>query len=79
MSFDAAHSPANASAVPPPALDISVLTYVYAPRDGSNGDVLKGASLAYAPLAVRPASALEGAPDLRQPAFSNCTVPLVMW
>lgn len=43
------------------------------------GDVSNYASQLYSPLAYRPASALEASPDLRQPHFSNCSVPLVMW
>lgn len=48
--------------------------------DGSmNPDVLARTVMPYAPLEFRPASRLEGSPDLRQPRFSACQVPLVMW
>ncbi|PRW56188.1 raffinose synthase [Chlorella sorokiniana] len=79
VSFDPTHSPGNLSARPIPQLNIAALTYVWSGQQGVNGDVSNYASQLYAPLAYRPASTLEASPDLRQPHFSNCSVPLVMW
>lgn len=44
-----------------------------------NGDVHRGSDALFTPMEVRQASGYEGAPDVRHPVFSNCTVPLVMW
>lgn len=51
----------------------------YSGPSTANSDVLPNALAHYAPLEVRPASRLEGSPDLQQPAFSKCTVPLIIW
>ena len=48
-------------------------------RPSPAGDVSNYASQLYPPLAYRPASAFEASPDLQQPHFSNCSVPLIMW
>ncbi|KAL4452632.1 hypothetical protein ABPG75_008294 [Micractinium tetrahymenae] len=75
ISYDPAHSPANASAVPLPQLDISSIPYTWAGSDGRHG----GAPLYFAPLAFRPAGTLEASTDLQLPWFDDCTVPVVAW
>ena len=35
--------------------------------------------MSYEPLVYRFASSLEATPDLINPQFSNCTVPIVVW
>ncbi|EFN56638.1 hypothetical protein CHLNCDRAFT_144434 [Chlorella variabilis] len=79
ISFDEAHSPANRTSVPIPRLNITHLVYNWAGLEGNN-DRLRRSLSSYEPLAYRFGSgALEASPDLRQPLFSNCTVPVVMW
>lgn len=65
--------------MPIPRLNITHLVYNWAGLEGNN-DRLRRSLSSYEPLAYRFGSgALEASPDLRQPLFSNCTVPVVMW
>ncbi|KAL4439005.1 hypothetical protein ABPG77_006942 [Micractinium sp. CCAP 211/92] len=75
VSFDPSHSPASASAVPVPELNISGISYTWAGPDGRHA----GAPLRYAALAFRPAGALEASPDQQHPWFDTCFVPVVLW
>lgn len=79
ISFDPAHSPSNTSSLPLPRLDVSLLRDVWAGASGVNADVYAHANGFFTRLEFRAAGAYEGAPDLREPRFSSCSVPLVMW
>ena len=82
ISYDDAFSPSNASAQPIPQLDITGVRYVWAGRGhvGSNPDALGSrAKNHHAPLSVRFASAYETSAELRDPKFSTCITPIIIW
>ncbi|KAL4427723.1 hypothetical protein ABPG75_001812 [Micractinium tetrahymenae] len=78
ISFDPGHSPGNATSEPIPTVPIEEIDYAWA-GTSENGDRFHNSLFKYAPLVFRPAAALEPSPDLQQPSFSACTVPVVMW
>lgn len=77
----ASNQPACASTAALPSHPPLLIRLLSCPlrRPSTAGDVSNYASQLYPPLAYRPASAFEASPDLQQPHFSNCSVPLIMW
>ncbi|GFR47602.1 hypothetical protein Agub_g9337 [Astrephomene gubernaculifera] len=78
ISYDPAYNP-RLSRKKLPAFSVKDVVYNW-PNPWGNGDKFeRGRDLHVAPVVLRVNTSEEASPDLRQPAFSRCTSPVVLW
>ncbi|GLC64014.1 hypothetical protein PLESTF_000109200 [Pleodorina starrii] len=78
ITYDPQYDPAS-SIRKVPTFDVRDIVYNW-PNPWGNGDKFeRGRGLHVPPVSIRARTSQEASPDLREPVFSTCTLPIILW
>lgn len=69
----------NTSTQHVPSFNVDGIFYNWPSKTGNGDKYMHGHNIPVSPVVIRAATELEACPDLREPRFSSCTSPLVLY
>ncbi|MEW5316176.1 MAG: hypothetical protein WDW38_007562 [Sanguina aurantia] len=78
ISYDPQYA-VNTSTQHVPSFNVDGIFYNWPSKTGNGDKYMHGHNIPVSPVVIRAATELEACPDLREPRFSSCTSPLVLY